>query len=312
MRIHAGSSNLEGQLGPSAVAIGIFDGVHVGHQRLLNEAVELARGHGLESLAYSFHPHPAQAMAPDLAPKLIETIEARLERISALAVDTTLIEPFDAAFASRSADAYVRELLVGKLRAKHVIVGRGFVFGHGKSGDVPLLEKLGAELGFETHAIEPVKVDGIHVSSTKIREFITAGRVRGAGMLLGRPYELRGAVIRGDGRGSKIGIPTANVEAQNEALPGVGVYAGWVNGGFVPERQQAVINVGFTPTFGSLCLKIEAHILDFEARPLYGNAIAIDFIKKLRAEERFDGVAALKAQIHRDIAAARVLLGETA
>jgi len=304
MRILGGSRELAGQ-GPFALAIGIFDAVHLGHQALLREAVRLANRDDIESLAYSFNPHPAKVLAPSLAPRLLETVETRIERLASMGIDTALIEPFDRTFASQEPEAFVRDILVGVLGARHVVVGMGFTFGRSQRGTVALLRALGAELGFVTHAIEPVKVDGILVSSTKVREFVASGRMQGAAMLLGRPYELEGAVVRGDGRGGTLGFPTANIDPINELLPGVGVYAARVSGTF-PARD-AVVNVGYAPTFGGGRLKVEAHILDGDPGPLYGATLVVQFIEKLRDETRFDSGDALKAQIGADIAAARAL-----
>jgi riboflavin kinase/FMN adenylyltransferase len=312
MRLLAGSGKQGGPLGPSAVAIGIFDGVHKGHQALLQAAKELAAQDGCESLAYSFHPHPASIMAPDLAPKLIEPTECRIERLEHFGIGTALIERFDREFASITAEEFVRELLVGKLQARHVIIGEGFSFGHQQKGDVALLSRLGDELGFRTHPVKPVKVEGMVVSSTKIREFVAMGQMRGAAMLLGRPYELRGLVTRGVGRGSRIGTPTANVTPHNELVPGGGVYAAWLSGNFTKGRLQAVVNIGFTPTFGSLSQKLEAHILDFAPRPLYGHVVSLEFVVRLRDEQRFRDAVELAAQIQKDIAQAREVLATAA
>jgi len=306
MRILKGSARLA-DMGPYAVAIGIFDGVHLGHEKLLLAAKRLAaESSDVESLAYTFHPHPAQVLASDLAPRMLETVETRLERIGALGVSTALVERFDREFATVSPEQFVRDILVGKLRVAHIIVGADFTFGHKQAGNVALMQALAAELGFVVHPIPAVKVDGLTVSSSKIRELVSAGKVSGAASLLGRPYAMRGRVVRGDGRGASIGFPTANVRAENEQLPGLGVYAGRVSAHFTP--RPAVINVGYTPTFGATGLKIEAHILDYTGPHLYGSVLSVELIDKLRDEQRFEGVEALTEQIGRDIKAARRIL----
>lgn len=309
MRILKGSARLE-STGPFAVAIGIFDGVHLGHEKLLLEAKRLAvvsQG-GVESLAYTFHPHPALVLAPDLAPRMLETVETRLERIAALGLSTTLVERFDHELAAASPEQFVRDILVDKLRVAHVIVGEDFTFGQEQAGNVTSLTRLADELGFTVHSIPPVKVGGLIVSSSKIRELVSAGKVGGAALLLGRPFALKGQVVRGDGRGASIGFPTANLRPENEQLPGLGVYVGRVSAHSLSTQRPAVINVGYTPTFGATGLKIEAHILDYTGPHLYGRALSVELIDKLRDEQRFDSVEALTEQIRRDIEAARRIL----
>lgn len=307
MRVLWRRRSLEGPCDRAAIAIGIFDGVHLGHRALLRTIIELAGIDGIDSVAFTFDPHPAQVLAPDLAPKLLESIDTRLERIAATGVDTTLVESFDLDFAAMKAAAFVRDVLSGKLRAQHVVIGADFTFGNKQGGDVRLLRELGAELGFETHAIEPVRIDGLIVSSTKIREFVAAGNMRGAALLLGRHYEAKGSIVRGAGRGAQLGIPTANIALTETLVPGVGVYAGRAVGAF-DGSLPAVINIGYTPTFGSSGLKVEAHILDYPGGQLYGSVLNLEFVDRLRDEQRFDGIDALKAQVDRDIERARALL----
>lgn len=306
MQILPGSAGITDPIGPHAVAIGIFDGVHLGHQQLMRTAVEQARQNNIRSLTYSFHPHPAQILRPDLAPKLLEPIDLRLQRIAAMGIDVALVEPFSREFAKTSPEDFVQRVLVQKLQARHVVVGEGFTFGRRQAGTVELLQQLGKVHGFEVHAIAPVRVDGIHVSSTKIREFVSEGKMDGAQLLLGHPYELVGSVVRGDGRGAKLGFPTANLEPQNEQLPGTGVYAAIASGPF--QDHPAAVNVGYTPTFGGSALKIEAHLLDYRGGQLYGQTLHLAFIKKLRDEQKFQGVEQLTEQIQRDVAEARQVL----
>lgn len=259
----------------------------------------------------TFSPHPARFFNPELAPPLITTEEQKLELLDACGLDAVVVETFDNQFASISAEAFVKEILVERLRAKHVLVGHGFRFGSQKGGGIKTLSTMGGEHGFEAHEISTVRVSSIAVSSTKIREFILLGRVGGASLLLGRDYLVEGPVVPGKGRGRTIGLPTANVDPINEILPRKGVYAGWarLDSGVV---FKAVINIGTNPTFEKAdVLSLEAHLLDFSG-DLYGKQIGIHFTQRLREERRFSSVDELVAAIHGDIAEARVLLREPA
>ena len=293
--------------GPSAVAIGIFDGVHRGHRALLTAATELAQEDGLTSVAYTFHPHPAQVLNPALAPQLIEPLAQRVKRIAALGLGAMLVGPFSKEFAATSADIFVRDILVHRLHVKHVVVGEGFTFGRRQAGNVALLQELGAELGFAVHPITHVRADGIEASSTKIRDFVHQGQMDGATLLLTRPFALFGTVVHGAKRGSGLGFPTANLQVDNELFPKGGVYAGYGN---TPHgRYPAVINIGVAPTFGaSTQVRVEAHLLDYQGPQLYDATMSIDLVAHLRDEQKFADIAALTRQIHADIAAGRAKL----
>lgn len=306
MRIFAGYRDIGSKDDKAAVGIGIFDGVHRGHQALLKKVVELARADRLSALAYTFHPHPAQVLNPALAPKLIEPVQSRLRRFEALGIEEAVVEPFDRKFASMQADTFVVEVLVKTLHVRHVVVGAGFTFGTKQQGNVALLEHLGQEHGFKVHAIPHVRMAGIEVSSTKVREFITGGQMSGATLLLGRPFVLIGTVVEGARRGATLGFPTANLQAQNEAVPAKGVYAAVAHGAF--GTRNAVVNVGYTPTFaGNTNIKIEAHLLDYSGPSFYHTVLSLELLDRLRDEQRFDGPDALRAQIARDIAQAQVI-----
>jgi riboflavin kinase / FMN adenylyltransferase len=306
MRVISGSRAAMPGQGPFAAAIGIFDGVHLGHRALLERSVALARGDKIQSLAYTFHPHPASVLAPGIAPKLIEPVEKRLERFEALRLDAALVEPFDLELAAIAPDEFVRRVLVELLAVKHVIVGEDFTFGHRGAGKVALLQELGAELGFEVHPIRPVIAGGERVSSTRIRELITQGDVKRAAQLLGRAYAIEGTVVRGAGRGATIGIPTANLHTRYELLPATGVYATRSHGPF--GVRASVTNIGYSPTFGANPWKLETHVLDWAGEPLYGARLEVELIAKLREERKFSGIEELKEQIWLDVADARKLL----
>lgn len=311
MKVYRSSQEAAGLSGPAAVIIGNLDGVHRGHQELINQARALAQTCSGEVVVLTFSPHPARFFNPELAPPLISTEEQKLELLDACGLDAVVVETFDGHFASISAEAFVKEILVERLRAKHVLVGHGFRFGSQKGGGIKTLSTMGGEHGFEAHEISTVRVSSIAVSSTKIREFILLGRVGGASLLLGRDYLVEGPVVPGKGRGRTIGLPTANVDPVNEILPRKGVYAGWarLDSGVV---FKAVINIGTNPTFEKAdVLSLEAHLLDFSG-DLYGKQIGIHFTQRLREERRFSSVDELVAAIHGDIAEARVLLREPA
>ncbi len=310
MQIIRGSSGLRGAPGGCVAGIGIFDGVHLGHQALFAEVQSLARAASVMSCAYIFDPHPARLLNPAVAPKLIEPLHMRLARLDMLGLDTVMIEPFTAELASMEASAFVREILVGRLGVRDVVVGENFTFGRGRAGDIVSLAALGRELDFGVHPIGLMEVEGISISSTKIREYIWAGALRGASLLLGRPFELSGLVVRGAERGSLLGFPTANVASRNELWPAKGVYAGFAYGGF--GERQMVVNIGQAPTFGGTEVKIEAHLLDYGGGSLYGSEITLSFVDRLRDERRFDNIDDLKAQLKSDVEHARRLLPGTA
>jgi riboflavin kinase/FMN adenylyltransferase len=285
---------------PSAVAIGIFDGVHLGHQALLLQMLATARELGLRSLVYTFNPHPAQVLRGAYAPRLMEPISRRLQRLAALGVDAVWVEPFDRAFAATTADAYVRQTLVEMLQARHIYVGTGFTFGTRQSGNVAFMHELSPALNFAVHPVELLTLGSVQISSTLIRVCLRSGDVVGAGTYLGHPCLLEGTVVHGARRGSKMGFGTANLQPENELMPATGVYAGRAHtprGTFV-----CVINIGIAPTFAdSAEVRIEAHLLDYDGAELYGAKIELELHTRLRAEQKFASVAALLAQIQADV-----------
>jgi riboflavin kinase/FMN adenylyltransferase len=252
----------------------------------------------------TFDPHPAKVLAPGLAPPLICTPARRLQRIAAAGPDACLVEPFDRAFAEHSPESFVDEILVGALGAREVCVGYDFTFGKRRAGDTHALAELGRTRGFQVIVIEPVTVEGIVCSSTKVRQFVLEGRVEGAALLLGRDFSVEGEVVRGAGRGRGIGVPTANLRPETELTPAPGVYAGWAETS--SGRFAAAINVGTNPTFGDGSrLSIEAHLVDYTGGELYGTHLELGFARRLRAERRFPSPEALVAQIREDVAQAR-------
>jgi riboflavin kinase/FMN adenylyltransferase len=316
MEIFDGHRALFRPLVAPAVALGNFDGVHRGHQRLLADTVAAARAAGGDAVALTFHPHPAQVLAPRLAPRLITSRERKLELIAEAGIDVCIVEPFDRELAALAPDDFLARVVVGAVGARHVVVGYDFSYGAKRAGTPETLARFGADHGFTTEVVAAVRVDGILASSTKTRNFIAAGNLEGARLLLGRDFDIDGTVQRGAGRGRTIGIPTANIAVPIDggaAWPPGGVYAVRVRdldaSGAVVD---GVANLGTKPTFeddGELLLEI--HLLDF-AGDLFGHRLRVGFVERLRGERRFSGVDALVAQIRRDIERARALLAAPA
>jgi riboflavin kinase/FMN adenylyltransferase len=285
------------------LAIGVFDGVHLGHQQIIRQTVADARQHEALALVVTFDRHPNAVVAPDRVPPQIYARSQKLRAIESLGVDALLEIPFDRPFSEKSGGLFVRELArdLGKIHS--VCVGADFVFGHRRSGDVALLKTLGAELQFQVHGLAAVALDGQVVSSTRIRELIRAGGVDAASQMLGRPYAICGRVVEGDRIGRRLGFPTANLELAGLILPPNGVYAAvtQVQGRF----YRVALNIGCRPTVAAAPqLRVEAHLLDF-AGDLYGAELELELGAKLRDELRFASPGELRAQIDRDVAAVR-------
>jgi riboflavin kinase/FMN adenylyltransferase len=302
MRIVRGLESYRPDAQPSAVALGVFDGVHLAHRAILGTAVSRARARDLHALACTFDRHPMEVLQPDRAPVAITTLDEKLGLIAETGVDATLVVPFTRELASVEAEAFVKDILLTRMHAREVVVGFNHRFGRGARGDAALLQSLGARLGFQAHVVAPLEVDGVPVSSTEIRAALQRGDVGLAGRFLGRPYGLSGTVTAGAGRGRTLGFPTANIEPDRALLVPRGVYLGRVS---VEGRPRpAVVNIGVRPTFGETTVAVEAHLLDFTG-DLYGRPVRLDLLDRLREEMRFGSVDELKAQIARDIAAAR-------
>ena len=291
-----------------AVTVGNFDGVHRGHQALVSAAVGRARESGGVVVVLTFDPHPARILSPDRAPAALTTLAQKEEILGDLGVDRLAVLPFDASVAGLSPGAFARRALHETLGARDVVVGESFRFGRGREGDARGLLALGERLGFSVHALPEVLEGGGPVSSSRVRDELGRGDVDAARALLGRPYFVDASVVRGDGRGRAIGVPTANLDPENEILPAQGVYAVRCR---VPGDRwlAAVANLGRRPTFGGGQVTLEAHLIDFEG-DLYGARVRLAFHARLRGEQRFDGAAALVARIRQDVAAARALLSE--
>jgi riboflavin kinase/FMN adenylyltransferase len=294
-----------------AVTVGNFDGVHRGHQALLAAAEEEAARAKGTVVVLTFEPHPLRVIDPDRAPSTLMTFDQKAEVLASLGVEVLAVLPFTPARAAQPPDEFAREVLAGALAARAVVVGEGFRFGRGRAGDVALLRRVGAERGFVVRPVPPVLHRGAPISSSRIRDALAEGRVEVARALLGRPFFLDGLVVRGEGRGRTLGIPTANLDVVNETLPARGVYAAWVRrlDAQPSERWPAVANLGRRPTFSGENTTVEAHVLDRQD-DLYGARLRLEFALRLRDERAFAGPQALVEQIRRDIDAARPVLDE--
>lgn len=292
------------------VALGNFDGVHLGHQVVVRRAVEEGREKGLRAVAAIFDPHPREVLWPGNEPKLLTTPEVRGELLLGCGVEEVRAIRFDRELSQKSPREFVREVLLGELNAGIVVVGENFRFGYKASGDVEDLRRCMREAGGDAYAVPISNSLGEDISSTRIRRLVASGEVREAARLLGRPYFLRGEVVEGDRRGRKIGFPTANVLPDERALvPAHGVYAGRVR--VKREYFGACTNVGTAPTFERRESKVEAHLLDYGG-DLYGQVVDVTFVERLRPEKRFSGLEELKEQIARDVDEARGVIGEGA
>lgn len=288
---------------PVALAVGNFDGVHLGHAELLRRLADAASRRALVPTVLSFEPHPREFFSPDAAPARLSTLREKLELLSEAGVEQTMICPFNAAFAALSADEFIEQVLVGALRVGHLIVGDDFRFGRGRTGDFALLQAAGQRHGFTVEAMGSVTVDGERVSSSGVRRALAAGDMERAARLLGRPYVIDGQVVHGQKLGRQIGFATANLRIKHNPLPMTGVFAVEV-GGLGETPLPGVANLGMRPTVGGTRPLLEAHLFDF-ARDIYGAHISVRFVHKLRDEQRFPNFDALKAQIAADAAAAR-------
>ena len=279
--------------GPRKVAIGTFDGVHLGHRAVIEGA----------DTVLTFEPHPISVVRPDAVPKLLTSYPVKADLIAGLGVEELVVIPFDREFSQKTAEQFVDEVLVGRLQAEHVSVGENFRFGKGAKGDAGFLR---SRPEFETRVVPLVEVEGETVSSTQIRALVAAGEVDKAARFLGGPFLFEGEVVSGDRRGRELGMPTANIVPDDHlAHPGHGVYAAWAHG------HPAAVNVGVRPTFETgRGLLVEAYLLDFSG-DLYGQTLRVAFLERLRGEKRFDSVDELVAQMHRDVEQAREIASAT-
>lgn len=297
--------------GRSVVTIGVFDGVHRGHQRIVGAAAEEARRRGLRSVVITFDPHPDEVVRPGTHPPLLATTKRRIELLEGLGTDAVVVVPFTLGLSKVPPDEFVQSVLVDRLHAAHVIVGEDFRFGHKAKGDLPLLQELGEKYDFTAEGM-PLVANGDTISSTYIRERLGAGAVEAAALALGRPHRVEGVVVRGHQRGRALGFPTANLETlPHTAIPADGVYAGWLVGDsdrYPGFRWPAAISIGTNPTFeGGDERTVEAYALDRDDLDLYGEHMGVDFQDRIRDTLKFDSIDALITEMRRDVDRARAL-----
>lgn len=316
MKIINDLNDIEKPFENAVVTLGNFDGVHLGHREIFRSVVNTAKACAGTSIVCTFQPHPLKMLAPDHAPRLINTPQERERLIEASCVDVLLTIPFTEQLANLTPEEFVRQVLVDKIGVKHLVVGYDYAFGRGRSGSISFLKEQGVHYGFKVDVFGAVQQGNLVLSSTRVRQALLSGNVDGAVALLGRHFNLEGVVVQGDGRGQGLGFATANLQTTKELLPRNGVYAAIVR----YEQQQgessscteycAVVNIGKKPTFGDHPLTIEAHLLDTEA-DLYGEKLRVYFVKRLRDEQTFATKEELCCAIAADIQQARDILAKT-
>lgn len=306
MNVIQGYRNLIKTPQRAVAALGNFDGVHRGHQKILslirNRASELQG----TSVVYTFHPHPLSILMPDRQLLQITTLDEKLQLMEHCGIDLVICEPFTVEFSRVTAETFVREILHKSIGVKEVYVGEDYAFGSKRQGNIYYLKKMGGILDFRVKIVDSISVDDIIVKSSKIRELIQQGDMRTVHRLLGRDYSIRGTVIRGKQRGADLGFPTANIKPQKLLHPGVGVYATWVE--YENNMYRGAMNIGYNPTFSGQTLSLEVHILDFD-QDIYGRDVEVFFVEKIRGEKTFSAPEDLVAQMHKDISKIKEMLG---
>jgi riboflavin kinase/FMN adenylyltransferase len=308
MEVLRGTESLPLDPRPSAVTIGMFDGVHRGHQAVIGRMVQVARERGIRAVATTFDRHPREVLTHGHEPRLITTLERKISLIDALGVDVLLVLQFTLEFSKTAPEVFVERFLVESVHAEHVVIGSNFRFGHRAGGDLAYLQEAGPDHGFTAEGVDIVELDGQPVSSSSIRQALSEGDLQWPRMALGRRFAVDGRVVRGAGRGAGLGFPTANLETSPRIqLPAVGVYAGMAD---TPSgRYVAAVNVGSNPTFGNEPVHVEAYLLDFDGN-LVGRDVSIEFHSRLRDELRFESVDELVARIDDDVRRTREVVRE--
>ncbi len=301
MRLFHGTDNAD-IARPAVLTLGVFDGLHLGHQLIMRTVVERARESGAVPTVITFEPHPRAVLHPESAPPLLQTFDQKIEALGVLGIEQTIVIHFDKAFSEIRAEDFLRDVVAARLHAKAVYLGRGFAFGHKREGDIALLRDVSQRLGFFADEVPEVRLRGRRIGSSRIRELLQEGRVNLARRMLGRPYGVEGQVVRGASRGATIGFPTANIHPQNRVIPRGGVYvtATLIEG----QWRRSVTNIGTRPTFGDASEpSVENHVMNWLG-DLYGDVLRIRFLHRLRDEKKFGSIDELTTQIGRDVARA--------
>ena len=291
----------------TVVTMGNFDGIHLGHQALVRNTVEESKRLGYPSTVLTFEPHPLKVLAPEHAPRLILSYEDKMALFQSLGVDMVIAQRFDRQFASLAADEFVRRFLVERLKIKKLWVGRDLRFGQGRKGATDDLLRMAPDAGFEVGVLDPILIDGVRISSSRIRQLVEEGRVDEVRPMLGRYHFVSGRVVTGHRRGRALGFPTANIASQTEVIPLNGIYATLVQ--LKNKQWLSVSSVGFNPTFGDGPRTVESFILDFEG-DLYGESVKLSFVKRIRDEKKFVMVKDLTEQMHEDVRRANAVFKE--
>lgn len=305
MKILRGTKNIVKPILNPVVAIGNFDGVHMGHQIIFRRASEIARERAGTSIAFTFEPHPLRIIAPERAPPLLTTFRQKIELIEGCGIDMVICADFTQRFADQRPRSFARDILVDLIGVREIVVGFDYTFGRGREGTIAYLKKMGGEFGFKVHVVDPIKFNDHLVSSSHVRELIEEGNVKRAREFLGRNYSIRGPVVHGHHTGKAIGFPTANLDVDKVQIPGTGVYAVHIlsQGG----SYQGAVNIGFNPTFNRDRLGVEVHIFDFDQN-IYGKEVEVMFVDRIRSEMTFQSAEELVAQIKKDVQTARAIL----
>ena len=302
MRLFHGTENAEIQR-PTVLTLGVFDGLHLGHQLIMRTVVERARAVNAVPTVITFDPHPRAVLHPESAPPLLQTLDQKVEGFGVLGIEQTIVVRFTPEFAQIGAGDFLRDVVKERLHTKEIYLGKGFAFGHDREGNIDLLRRVSQELGFFSDEVPEVQLRGQRVSSSRVRELLREGNVNLARRLLGRPYGVEGLVERGDERGHRLGFPTANLHPKNRVIPRNGVY---VTGSLIEGQwRRSVTNVGLRPTFGADTEpSVETFVLDW-AGDLYGDVVRVRFLHRLRDERKFNSIDELKTQIEHDVRRAR-------
>ena len=297
MKIFHGTENAN-IMRPTVLTLGVFDGLHLGHQKIMQTVVERAKAADAVATAITFDPHPRAVLHPESAPPLLQTLDQRLANFEVLGIEQAIVISFDREFASQSAEDFIRDIIHDRLHAREVYLGKGFAFGRGRSGNIELLRKMSGELNFVADEVDEVRLRNHRISSSRIREQLGLGHVDLVRRMLGRPYGVEGVIIRGDRRGHTIGFPTANLHPHNRVIPKYGVYATATL--IAGQWRRSITNIGVRPTFGvDTEPSIETYIFDFDGE-LYGDVLRVRFLHRIRDERKFSGVDELKKQIEKD------------
>ncbi len=306
MKVIKAGAKIPADVQGAFITVGNFDGVHLGHRQILQKLIREAARAGRKALLVTFDPHPKMILHPERRPfYLLTTLEEKLILLEELGLDAVILISFSLGYAGTTAESFVVDFLWRDLQVRKLFIGHDYKFGRKKEGNADVLAAYGKQLGFEVCVIDAVSAGDSIVSSTKIREAILAGGVETAAALLGRPYNVSGPVVKGQGRGASLGFPTANIKPEKELLPARGVYAAMVK--LEGASYRAVLNIGINPTFGESSLTLEVHLLDFHS-DLYGKVLDVQFIKRLREERKFSGPEELIGEMIKDREAAQVIL----